>query len=240
MAATFAVGFGGSAERMLPYVRENGPVEFTTFWLLVLAVVGFGVAAWRARRESRRWFLLGMAGLCLFIAGEEVAWGQHLLYFEAPEAVARHNYQDEVTLHNLVIGGVPLHYAQSIAPVTLVVLFLAWQRRFPRAARKYTGLDFSWPVAGLLLLAGVFMFLSAFPFPDRVADAVPAARIPTAIFRMHSHAQSEMAEGVFALLLLLAGTTLAFTRRSAEPALAVADRPGGRLQPARQGADERP
>lgn len=208
MTASFVLGFGVSSERMLRYVRENGPVEFTNFWVLVLAILAFLGGAWYARREPRRWFLLGLAGLCFFVAGEEVAWGQHLFYFDAPDAIARYNYQDETTLHNLVVGGIPLHYAQSIGPVGIVILFLTWQWKFPNQARKYTGLKFSWPVAALLLLTGAFMFLSSFPFPDRVEDAVPAARIPVAIFGMHSTAQSELAEGVFAVLMLLASIAL--------------------------------
>ena len=49
----------------------------------------------------RRVALLGL-GIFFFIAfGEEISWGQHLFGFQAPEALARYNIQEEVNLHNL-------------------------------------------------------------------------------------------------------------------------------------------
>jgi hypothetical protein len=37
----------------------------------------------------------------LFIAGEEIAWGQRLLGFATPEELAAVNHQNEVTVHNV-------------------------------------------------------------------------------------------------------------------------------------------
>jgi hypothetical protein len=36
----------------------------------------------------------------LGVAGEEVSWGQRLLNFETPEAIAQQNRQGEINLHN--------------------------------------------------------------------------------------------------------------------------------------------
>lgn len=37
---------------------------------------------------------------CIYIAGEEESWGQHLFQWQTPEAWSQHNRQDETNLHN--------------------------------------------------------------------------------------------------------------------------------------------
>lgn len=45
-------------------------------------------------------FIVGGAGL-LFIAGDEISWGQRLLGFGTPSDLAAENVQNEVTVHNI-------------------------------------------------------------------------------------------------------------------------------------------
>jgi hypothetical protein len=91
-----------SAIRLLD---ENGPVENLTFLSAFAAVI---VALRTARDAARRrlsplvWgfylvFALGM----LFIAGEEIAWGQQYFSFETPASWKAMNAQGETTIHNL-------------------------------------------------------------------------------------------------------------------------------------------
>jgi len=86
-------------------IAENHPVEMLTFLSLLPAGLG---ALWMAR--SRRvtggdalltafMVILGL-GL-VWIALEEVAYGQSFFHYESPEFFAVHNSQYEVTLHNL-------------------------------------------------------------------------------------------------------------------------------------------
>jgi hypothetical protein len=54
---------------------------------------------------SKRWhlhafWLLLLSVACLFIAGEEVSWGQHHLGFEPPSSITSNNFQGEFNLHN--------------------------------------------------------------------------------------------------------------------------------------------
>jgi hypothetical protein len=47
--------------------------------------------------------MLALILLFLFIALEEISWGQQIFHFSTPEEIAAHNVQSETTLHNLDI-----------------------------------------------------------------------------------------------------------------------------------------
>jgi len=53
----------------------------------------------RQHRLAFIWLLVVGIG-CFYIAGEEHSWGQHLFYWETPEAWSEINRQDETNLHN--------------------------------------------------------------------------------------------------------------------------------------------
>lgn len=81
-----------------------GFLEFTQFAVLL---VGFFIAMALFRfplvRESR---LLSAAAVvfalaCLYIAGEEMSWGQHFFYWSTPDYWSEINRQDETNLHNV-------------------------------------------------------------------------------------------------------------------------------------------
>ena len=83
---------------------ENGLVELGTVILLLPAIVsGFMTCAGETRLPSSRltlWlFLVTLA--CVYIAGEEISWGQHLLGWETPEPLQAINDQRETNLHNI-------------------------------------------------------------------------------------------------------------------------------------------
>lgn len=91
------------ARRWLFY--ENCPVEIVTFgFFLVGGISGLALAA-----RARRWglgaltvaFYVAYSVGLIFIAGEEVAWGQWFFHWATPEAWRAVNTQGETTLHNL-------------------------------------------------------------------------------------------------------------------------------------------
>lgn len=91
--------------RML--VVEDGPLEYLQFFLyLISAVYAFRIFLHFKKIPKKKvyaiLFLLLSLGL-LFVAKEEISWGQRLLGIETPEAIAEINAQDEITIHNLEI-----------------------------------------------------------------------------------------------------------------------------------------
>lgn len=81
--------------------QEDGPVEWLTVGLFAGAALLFGSRAarggWRAY-----WCHAAVAAFCLFVAGEEVSWGQRFLGIVPPKAFLAYNRQQETNLHNLL------------------------------------------------------------------------------------------------------------------------------------------
>jgi hypothetical protein len=83
-------------DRYAAAMQEDRIVEWWTALLFFVAAV---VRLRRAFRQRR--VFDGLVGLfCLFVAGEEVSWGQRLLGFTPPSPFLAHNTQQEFNLHN--------------------------------------------------------------------------------------------------------------------------------------------
>ena len=86
------------------FERELGFIEIATPALLIVAII-YGVrmlqlfqylpTAW-----LKMWMLLVTLS-CVYFAGEELSWGQHLLGWETPEEIKNINDQDETNVHNM-------------------------------------------------------------------------------------------------------------------------------------------
>ncbi len=77
-------------------MQEDRPVEWATS-------ITFGIAGFLGLVRSfrtRRIFDGLVALFCVFVAGEEVSWGQRLLGFTPPTPFLEHNTQQEFNLHN--------------------------------------------------------------------------------------------------------------------------------------------
>lgn len=88
-------------------MQEDGWAEWATFTTFLLAsAVAFGLLwSLRARRSGNvlRWLaLLGLGLFCLFVAGEEISWGQRVLGFRPAALFLEKNHQQESNLHNLL------------------------------------------------------------------------------------------------------------------------------------------
>ena len=84
-------------------MREDGWAEwgtFLTFFMAGLLAIDRLIRHRTARLE--RLTLAGLSVFCLFVAGEEISWGQRLIGFTAPEIFLRSNYQQEFELHNIL------------------------------------------------------------------------------------------------------------------------------------------
>ncbi|MBT8441964.1 MAG: hypothetical protein KJO76_06230 [Gammaproteobacteria bacterium] len=87
-------------------VQEDEYLEWMSFWAFFAAGV---IYVRRALRHgfvlSADWFTLGLAAFCLFVAFEEISWGQRIFSYRPPEYFLSENFQQELNLHNLVDTG---------------------------------------------------------------------------------------------------------------------------------------
>lgn len=103
LAVQLALETALSAQLLARLHTENGPHELLQFAVLVgaLAIAAVTLAQLRLRAAGwlAAWF--GLAAVCcLYVAGEEVSWGQHFLDWTTPEFWAAVNDQQETNLHN--------------------------------------------------------------------------------------------------------------------------------------------
>jgi len=86
------------------YWQEGGPVEWMQFLFLVVATF-FSLSISKKMFAERSWALAVLySALALglfFVAGEEIIWGQTLLEYGTPLALAQTNYKSEMSLHNV-------------------------------------------------------------------------------------------------------------------------------------------
>ena len=140
----FVLGMANSRLRrhMLPHLRENGPLELATFFVCFIAGVLGLLAALESRKINPWWkttfFTLFGLGL-LFVALEEIAWGQTFFGFGTPEFFESHNQQQEITLHNLGGAHGKSHYLYMVFGLGgLIGAFMPWPQlrdlRVPRIA----------------------------------------------------------------------------------------------------------
>jgi hypothetical protein len=80
------------------------------------------------RRSLGAVFLLA-AGAALFVAGEEISWGQRIFGWETPESLAELNRQGETNIHN--IGSVLrlFNLTTMLASLYAVIVPIAWRLR---------------------------------------------------------------------------------------------------------------
>lgn len=218
MYGTVILGFSYYEEMRRP-ASEDGPVEYTTFWLLIGAALFFAADFWKKRPYQFRGFSLMMAVFCLGVAGEEIAWGQRIFDLEIPDFFARNNIQSEVTIHNLQVGSVRLHgLGQVLIPPAALLMYVAALALFPKQMKRFAGVGITFPVLGIAVLFCVYFFLSSYSFGGNdLTASVPLSDAPFAFFRSHSSIQSELSEMLLAGLLLFLSAALAAQRPQIAP-----------------------
>lgn len=127
--------------------QENYPVELLTFAFCMLA----GAQSLRLARQLRlnrtpltwRTFYILFGALLIWVALEEIDYGQWFVHFRTPEAIARINTQHEFNLHNLqgvgghteymrlIFGvgglvGIALSYVKTFRVIAVPPVLLSW------------------------------------------------------------------------------------------------------------------
>lgn len=124
-----------SSSDLAHLMSEEGPVEMLQ-WLIIVGAF-FVAAATMLRINPKHnkgifvWLLIA-ALACLYVAGEEISWGQHFLNWSTPEYWRAVNDQHETNLHNtsswldqkprlilllgIVVGGIVFPLLQKYKP----------------------------------------------------------------------------------------------------------------------------
>lgn len=110
------------------YVNEDGIIEWLTVVGLIIGAIVCFKRFWQTRGSSDILFKLATIGLglaLLFLAGEEISWGQRIFEIQSGEYFRKHNLQGETNLHNLQIGEVKVNkLVFSIILFSVVSLYL--------------------------------------------------------------------------------------------------------------------
>jgi len=106
---------------------ENRILEWAQFGMYVATAALALCVALALRRRGPGWLALLyllFAVATIFIAGEEIAWGQHLIGYDIPEALEEANEQLEATAHN--IGPANDIFAAALAAAGLYGAAAPW------------------------------------------------------------------------------------------------------------------
>ena len=87
----------------LEIVKEDHLIEYLQFWVLIAGMLVSFYQSYKLYKQGNKWFILSLlVGLgFLFLAGDEIFWGQRILGIQTPEALTESNRQGETTIHNL-------------------------------------------------------------------------------------------------------------------------------------------
>ncbi|MGO3109662.1 MAG: hypothetical protein ACTIJ8_14440 [Sphingobacterium sp.] len=112
------------------YVAEDGFVENWTVLVMLVAAM-YALYNYGTLRKAKTFHfkltMIMIALFSLFIAGEEISWGQRIFGVESSEFFKANNGQGETNLHNLIVGGVKVNkivFSQLLILVTSFYLIL--------------------------------------------------------------------------------------------------------------------
>ncbi len=87
--------------------KEDGPLEYASFFGFACAAMLMGVCAWRSFQKRKAlprwhvWVLAALSAALFFVSMEEISWGQRILNLETPESLVQINRQNELNVHNI-------------------------------------------------------------------------------------------------------------------------------------------
>jgi hypothetical protein len=185
-------------ERYDRLMEEDRAVEWATVVLFLVA----GIVRCYAAARTRRLFDVLVGLFCLFVAGEEISWGQRLIGYTPPDVFLEHNTQQEANVHNFadIFGRPKWVLIMALAGYGLVLPVLASAgptRRLldrvgatvpPRAIAPWfltaVALLVWYPVTFTgewVELLAAWLFLAAAPVSPVAAGLTAAAAVPIAL-----------------------------------------------------------
>ena len=110
-------------------IGENHPLELLQAGLWGAGGLALFLAVAAAGPGLRRWVYILVGLGFLFVAGEELSWGQHILGFATPDFLRGINYHQETNIHNT-------HIAVALFSVLYTLVYLVTITAF--LSRKYS------------------------------------------------------------------------------------------------------
>ncbi|MEM9468742.1 MAG: hypothetical protein AAF988_01115 [Pseudomonadota bacterium] len=170
--ASIFIEYSINEEQRAWLVAENGPYEILQAVILIMALV---IAIYTLFKTSakHKWLIawVGFASLCcLYVAGEEISWGQHILKWDTPEYWQALNDQGETNFHNttsyldqkprllLVIG---VYIGGLILPLMIFYKSKILEKPF------FKRFEVLYPTTQFFLLALICLFIKV---TDKVSD----------------------------------------------------------------------
>ena len=134
--------------------REDYWVEsLTAVWFLLAGLVLLVTALVERGILQRCVYILGGTAM-LFVAGEEISWGQRIFGFATPDFLMRLNEQKEFTVHNIANKSFDFIYLNSV----MILCMVTSAAFFCRKDRL-----FGIPLPSILLMLGFLMVISHEP-----------------------------------------------------------------------------
>lgn len=82
-------------------IFENLTALFFGLGGVFLIVTAFRTPFLRGRGPAAYFLTVSLALLLIFLAGEEISWGQRIIGIETPELIRERNLNEEINIHNL-------------------------------------------------------------------------------------------------------------------------------------------
>lgn len=177
---------------------ELGLIELATPIISIIgAIIGIRLLTISAALPTRRiqiWVLLTTLG-CIYFAGEELSWGQHLFGWGTPAYLEAVNDQEETNLHNISswFDQKPRLLLEIWVLVGGVILPISRFRKAPRSADDDERYWF-WPTVEVFPTALLAILVR---LPERIKSLFSIEQLPLEL------RFSEPQEYYFALFLLI-------------------------------------
>lgn len=135
--------------------QEDGPFEVLQFLFFLLSAFFSFIKAKRLFTNQKilaaLWLIFGLG--MLFVAIEEISWGQRILNIETPETLRNINYQDETTIHNIGFFQTYIYI-----PYILIAIWGMVGRKFLPSFSPGSHLTIYFAAVGLYYFTSEFMF----------------------------------------------------------------------------------
>ena len=165
LAAAFVIACATLAMRAPALYGDAMQEDRAVEWATMVAFACAGVAGLARAIRQRRVFDGLVALFLLFVAGEEMSWGQRILGLTPPAYFLEHNAQQEMNLHNFAnaLGGPRWPFVVVLAGYAIVLPLAAFvaARRWPFGTRALERIGATPPPRGAIpwFLVAIALFI---------------------------------------------------------------------------------